>query len=123
MRALIVDDSRTMRSILKRQLAELGFAEIFEACDGVEALRVLDAIAVPEVALVDWNMPNMTGIELVTAVRKNDAWNHMKLVMVTTTADLAHVQRALGQGVNEYMVKPFTPQMLSAKLVTIGVEA
>jgi two-component system chemotaxis response regulator CheY len=123
MRALIVDDSRTMRMILKKQLAELGFAEIFEAGDGVEALDVLAAIAAPDVALVDWNMPNMTGIDLVAAVRKNAAWNAMKVVMVTTASDLARVQAALGQGANEYVVKPFTPRMLSEKLTMIGVAA
>jgi two-component system chemotaxis response regulator CheY len=123
MRALIVDDSRTMRMILKKQLAELGFVEIFEAGDGVEALRVLDGISAPDVALVDWNMPNMTGIELVAAVRKNAAWNTMKVVMVTTAADLVRVEHALGQGANEFVVKPFTPQMLSEKLTMIGVAA
>ena len=120
MRALIVDDSRTMRMILKKQLKELGFTEMFEAGDGVEALKVLEGIAAPDVALVDWNMPNMTGIELVGAVRKNDSWNDMKIVMVTTEADLDHVQRALGQGANEYVMKPFTPEMLSDKLMMIG---
>jgi len=120
MRALIVDDSRTMRMILKKQLKELGFTEMFEAGDGVEALKVLEGITAPDVALVDWNMPNMTGIELVGAVRKNDTWNEMKIVMVTTEADLEHVQRALGQGANEYVMKPFTPEMLSDKLMMIG---
>ena len=120
MRALIVDDSRTMRLILKKQLKQLGFTEMFEAGDGVEALKVLEGIAAPDVALVDWNMPNMTGIELVGAVRKNDTWNEMKIVMVTTEADLEHVQRALGQGANEYVMKPFTPEMLSDKLMMIG---
>lgn len=123
MRALIVDDSRTMRLILKKQLVQLGFTEILEAGDGVEALQVLAGAAAPDVALIDWNMPNMSGIELVGAVRKNTAWDAMKVVMVTTEADLVRVQRALGQGANEYVVKPFTPQTLSAKLTTIGVAA
>ena len=123
MRALIVDDSRTMRMILKKQLAELGFVEIFEAGDGVEALRVLDGISAPDVALVDWNMPNMSGIDFVAAVRNNAAWNAMKVVMVTTASDLARVQRALGEGANEFVVKPFTPQMLSEKLMMVGVAA
>ena len=68
-------------------------------------------------------MPNMSGIDLVAAVRENHAWDAMKVVMVTTEADVVRVQRALGQGANEYVVKPFTPQMLGAKLVTIGVAA
>ena len=123
MRALIVDDSRTMRLILKKQLVQLGFTEILEAADGVEALKVLAGAAVPEVALIDWNMPNMSGIDLVAAVRENHAWDAMKVGMVTTEADVVRVQRALGQGANEYVVKPFTPQMLGAKLMTIGVAA
>jgi len=123
MRALIVDDSRTMRLILKKQLVQLGFTEILEAGDGVEALKVLAGAAVPEVALIDWNMPNMSGIDLLSALRENKAWDAMKVVMVTTEADVVRVQRALGQGANEYVVKPFTPQTLGAKLVTIGVAA
>ena len=123
MRALIVDDSRTMRLILKKQLVQLGFTEILEAADGVEALKVLAGAAVPEVALIDWNMPNMSGIDLLSALRENKAWDAMKVVMVTTEADVVRVQRALGQGANEYVVKPFTPQTLGAKLVTIGVAA
>lgn len=123
MRALIVDDSRTMRLILKKQLVQLGFTEILEAADGVEALKVLAGAAVPELALIDWNMPNMSGIDLLSALRENKAWDAMKVVMVTTEADVVRVQRALGQGANEYVVKPFTPQTLGAKLVTIGVAA
>jgi len=123
MRALIVDDSRTMRLILKKQLVQLGFTEILEAGDGVEALKVLAGAAVPELALIDWNMPNMSGIDLLSALRENKAWDAMKVVMVTTEADVVRVQRALGQGANEYVVKPFTPQMLGAKLMTIGVAA
>lgn len=120
MRALVIDDSRTMRSILKRTLVQLGF-EVAEAGDGVEALVRLGEAGSFELALVDWNMPNMNGYELVQAVRKNDAWAEMKLVMVTTESDLHHIQSALEAGANEYVMKPFTADMLSEKLSMIGV--
>jgi two-component system chemotaxis response regulator CheY len=119
-RALVIDDSRTMRTILRRALAGLGF-EVCEAGDGVEALAKLAEVGVVAVALVDWNMPNMNGYELVKAVRKNAAYDEIKLVMVTTESDLHHIQSALDAGANEYVMKPFTPDMLLDKLSMIGV--
>jgi two-component system chemotaxis response regulator CheY len=123
MRALVIDDSRTMRTILRRQLSAVGFTDFAEAGDGVEALAVLDQQAGFAVALVDWNMPNMNGYQLVQAVRANPAWDEMKIVMVTTEADLTNVQQALAAGANEYVMKPFTPDMLAEKLEMIGVTA
>lgn len=121
MKALVVDDSRTMRSILGRILKQLGF-EVSEAGDGVEAIeRLTAAPAAPDVALVDWNMPNMNGFELVKAVRANQAWSAMRLVMVTTESDLERVQSALAAGADEYVMKPFTAEALQEKLAMIGV--
>lgn len=120
MRALVIDDSRTMRTILRRALTGLGF-EVTEAGDGVEALARLAEVGAVDVALVDWNMPNMNGYELVKAVRANAAYADVKLVMVTTESDLQHIQSALAAGANEYVMKPFTPDMLLDKLSMIGV--
>ena len=121
MRALVIDDSRTMRMILKKTLTTCGFSEFSEAGDGVEALAVLGERADFELALVDWNMPRMNGYQLVQAVRANPAWNDIKIVMVTTEADLTNVQQALEAGANEYVMKPFTPDMIAEKLEMIGV--
>jgi two-component system, chemotaxis family, chemotaxis protein CheY len=121
MRALLIDDSRTMRSILKRALSPLGFDQFAEAGDGAEALVRLTELGSFDVAFVDWNMPNMNGLELVKAVRKNGDYAEMKLVMCTTESDLQHVQSAMEAGANEYVMKPFTPDMIGEKLSMIGV--
>lgn len=119
MRALIIDDSKTMRHILRRTLVELGF-EVEEACDGLAAVAILGQHAF-EVAFVDWSMPNMNGFELVQAVRRNTAWSDVKLVMVTTESNAHRIQSALEAGADEYIMKPFTPDMLMDKLSMIGV--
>ena len=120
MRALIVDDSRTMRVILGRILRELEF-EVDEAPDGREALALLATKSQPDVALVDWNMPEMNGFELVQAVRANRAFDNIRLMMVTTETELAHVAKALEAGADEYVMKPFTKDAIRDKLALLGV--
>jgi len=120
MRVLIVDDSRTMRSIIGRTVKELGF-EIIEASNGRQALEQLAHQGAVELGMVDWNMPEMSGLEFVEAVRKQPAFAPMKLMMVTTAADAEHVSRALEAGADEYLMKPFTRDMLVAKLQILGV--
>jgi two-component system chemotaxis response regulator CheY len=111
MRILLVDDSKTMRNIQKKVLAEMGQVEFFEAGDGVEALAVIAAAPGPfQVVLVDWNMPNMDGHTLVTRIRATD--KSTPLIMCTTEAEKARVIEALKAGVNNYVVKPFTPESL-----------
>jgi two-component system chemotaxis response regulator CheY len=119
-RALIVDDSKTMRVILARILRELEF-EVDEAPDGQQALALLESKAHPDVALVDWNMPEMNGFELVQAVRANRAFDAIRLMMVTTETELAHVAKALEAGANEYVMKPFTKDAIREKLALLGV--
>ena len=119
MRALVVDDSRTMRTILGRILKQLGF-EIAEAGDGREALTRLDGGGF-DLALVDWNMPTMNGYELVCAVRANHAWDAMRIVMVTTESDTTYVDKAMAAGANQYVAKPFTAEALSEKLALMGI--
>jgi len=119
-RVLIVDDSRTVRAIIGRTIKELGF-EVFEASNGREALKKLAEIGKVELGLVDWNMPEMTGIEFVSAVRSQPNYNSMKLMMVTTGADLAHVSKALDAGADEYLMKPFTKDMIVSKLEIMGL--
>ena len=120
MKALVVDDSRAMRMMLSRILKGCGF-EIGEAKHGKDALTHLSANSDTALALIDWNMPEMNGLELVRAVRANAAWSDVKLVMVTTETELDHLEQALGAGANEYVMKPFTKDVLIDKLRLIGM--
>ncbi len=115
MRALIVDDSRAIRLMIGRIMGELGF-ETAEAANGREALDRLLAGDWPDVVLVDWNMPVMTGIEFVEAVRADRRWDALRLVMVTTETEMAQMVRALEAGANEYVMKPFTKDVIRDKL-------
>jgi len=115
MRALIVDDSRAMRLVIRRILGELGVpAE--EAADGTQALDLLGGGATPDVALVDWNMPGMTGVELVQAVRADPRFAGLRIMMVTSETGADRIQEALASGADEYLMKPFTPEVLREKL-------
>jgi two-component system chemotaxis response regulator CheY len=118
-RALIVDDSRAMRTILGRILRGLGF-EVVEAGDGSEALLRLEEAGGADLALVDWNMPGMNGIDLVRAVRRRAAYDAMRLMMVTTENELESVARALEEGADEYVMKPFTREIIAQKLEMMG---
>ena len=120
MHALIVDDSRAMRHILRKIVEPLGF-QIAEAGHGKEGLERLNDQPNTELVLVDWNMPEMNGFEFVQAVRANPNFEGMKLVMVTTETEPAKMARALMAGVDEFLMKPFTPEMLLDKLQLIGV--
>jgi two-component system chemotaxis response regulator CheY len=122
MRALIIDDSRAMRALLGRILSELGF-EIAEAGDGREGLEQLRTNGVPDVALVDWNMPEMSGIEFVEAVRAVRDYDAMRLVMVTTETEMTRVVKALGAGLDAYVMKPFTKEAVVEQLERIGFAA
>ncbi|MCP4901306.1 MAG: response regulator [bacterium] len=121
MRALIIDDSRAMRTILGNILEEIGF-EVVQAGDGQEALTCLKANPNLDLALVDWNLPVMSGFEFVEAVRADEEFADLKLMMVTTETELKRVSRALDAGANEYIMKPFTKEMLLDKLALIGVD-
>jgi two-component system chemotaxis response regulator CheY len=115
MKILLVDDSRTMRNIQKKTLADLGTVEFTEAGDGIEALTALaGAGGTADLALVDWNMPNMDGITLVKKVRETN--KTMPMIMVTTEAEKTRVVDAIKAGVNNYVIKPFTPEGLTEKV-------
>ncbi|WP_442888831.1 response regulator [Congregicoccus parvus] len=122
MRALVIDDSRTMRMIVGKILTEIGF-EIVEAGDGQEALTVLSQNWPIDLAMVDWNMPELNGFEFVKAVRAESAYDEMKLMMVTTESEIEQVAQALEAGANEYAMKPFTKEVILEKLSLIGIEA
>lgn len=120
MHALIVDDSRAMRRILRQIVEPLGF-EIAEAGNGIEGLQRLSEHPDTELVLVDWNMPEMNGIDFVKTVRSEPGNQRIKLVMVTTETEPSKMARALISGVDEFLMKPFTPEMLIDKLQLIGV--
>jgi two-component system, chemotaxis family, chemotaxis protein CheY len=118
--ALVVDDSSAMRKIIGRILTGLGF-DIVEAENGRAALDVLESGTVPDIALVDWNMPVMDGLTLVHEVRANEAWREVSLMMVTTESEQSQIVRALAAGAHEYLIKPFTPDSIADKLEMLGV--
>lgn len=120
MKALVIDDSRVMRRIVTNTLRGLGF-ETAEAGDGREALDRLEAGETFDLATIDWNMPVMNGLELVTAVRANRDWRDLTLMMVTTEAEHGQIVRALAAGAHEYLIKPFTPDALMEKLDLLGL--
>jgi two-component system chemotaxis response regulator CheY len=119
-RAIVVDDSRAMRTILRRALEERGFS-VTEAGHGKEALERLRQMRIPHLALVDWNMPEMNGIELVAALRSDPNYNKLAIVMVTSESEPAQVERALNTGANEYIMKPFSNDALEEKLLILGL--
>jgi two-component system, chemotaxis family, chemotaxis protein CheY len=120
MRALVIDDSRTVRAILRAILTEIGL-DVVEAANGREGLdRLRDADDVG-VVLVDWNMPEMNGLEFIRAVRAQRAYDPVRILMVTTETEQEQVIRALEAGANEYVMKPFTREILVAKLSLLDV--
>lgn len=115
MRVLVVDDSSTMRRIIANTLKKLGYEDIAEAGDGSEALQQVSA-GKPDLILTDWNMPKMDGREFVTKLRQNPEMGKVPVLMVTTQAEKSDVVLALQAGVNDYVVKPFTPETLKEKI-------
>lgn len=117
--ALLLDDSDTARHLVASQLRAIGYS-VVEAVDGEDGLAKL-AGANPDVVLVDWNMPRMNGLEFVRAVRADASRGGLRLLMVTTEVELHRVQEALVAGANEYLMKPFTREMLADKLALLGL--
>jgi len=121
-RALIVDDSRAMRMVLAKVLSEMGF-ETLEAEHGQQALATLEENVSIDLALVDWNMPKMNGLELITEVRKRPEFRKLCIVVVTSESEQRHIARAMSAGATEYMSKPFDRQTMIDKLTYLGFGA
>ncbi|WP_029521053.1 MULTISPECIES: chemotaxis response regulator CheY [unclassified Persephonella] len=117
-RILVVDDMATMRRIIKGLLEQLGFKNIDEAEDGKVALQKLKTSKY-DFVITDWNMPNMTGLELVQEIRKDPELKHLPVLMVTAEAKKENVLMAIKAGVNNYIVKPFTAEVLKEKIEKI----
>jgi two-component system, chemotaxis family, chemotaxis protein CheY len=120
MRALVIDDSRTVRIIIGQMLRELGI-DVVEATNGVEALEQLQRNPTVELLLVDWNMPEMNGLDLVRAVRSRPGYDQVRILMVTSETLGARVSEALDAGANEYLMKPFDKDVLMTKLQLLDV--
>jgi two-component system chemotaxis response regulator CheY len=120
MRALVIDDSRAVRLLIRNILSDLGM-DVVEAGHGREGLDRLGECPDVELVLVDWNMPVMDGLEFITAVRKQQAYDPVRIVMVTTETESDQVTRALAAGANEYVMKPFNKDVLVAKLSMLDV--
>jgi two-component system, chemotaxis family, chemotaxis protein CheY len=120
MPTLVIDDSRVMRIIIGNILREMGM-EVIEAGNGIEGLEQLRMNPEVDLVLVDWNMPEMDGLEFIGAVRSRREHDAVRLVMVTTETETEQVMRAFRAGVNEYVMKPFTKDVLVAKINMLNV--
>ncbi len=120
MRVLVIDDSRAMRAILGKIMTELGFDVVTaaDAREGLDRLAEDDGIGL---VLVDWNLPGITGYEFVQAVRREGTWDDVRLIMVTTETERENVMRAMDAGADEYVMKPFTKDVLLEKLAFLGL--
>ena len=114
MKFLVVDDSATMRRILVNSLQRIGFAECVEAEDGLQAIEKFDASI--GFVITDWNMPKMSGIDFARALRAHERGRSVPILMVTTRSVREDIVAAVEAGVNNYIVKPFTPQVLKEKI-------
>ena len=120
-KALVVDDSRAVRMILARTLRELGY-EVREAANGREALEVIEVEkSAVKLVLADWNMPEINGLELLKRLRQDPELSSLVVVMVTTETELEQMTAALEAGANEYVMKPFTKDILVEKLELTGI--
>jgi two-component system chemotaxis response regulator CheY len=124
MKFLIIDDSATMRRIVVNSLQRIGVTDVVEASDGREALNKFDSSV--GFIITDWNMPNMAGVDFARAIRARDDGKTVPILMMTTRSLREDIITALESGVNNYVVKPFTPQVLKEKidaLLTAGAAA
>ena len=116
---LVVDDSKVVRMVAKKILEELSF-EIIEAAEGRQALTACQA-RMPDVILLDWNMPVMNGLEFLRALRATEGGGAPLVVFCTTENDVSHIQEAIGAGANEYIMKPFDSDIIRSKFAQIGL--
>jgi two-component system chemotaxis response regulator CheY len=122
MRALVIDDSRAVRRIIGNIMKGLGYDTI-QAGNGLEGLSQLEAHGLQDIVLVDWNMPEMNGLEFIKAVRAIPAYGDMPIMMITTETEMENISQAFLAGVNEYVMKPFDKDMILEKLQLLGIGA
>jgi two-component system chemotaxis response regulator CheY len=117
---MVIDDSRAIRLILRRTLEKLGY-EVLEARHGKEALAELERDPQVSLMLVDWNMPEMNGLEFIKHLRTQPSFSQVILMMVTTETEIEQMVTALEAGANEYVMKPFTEEIIADKMRLLGV--
>ena len=122
MRALVIDDARTMRMILRQILQKIGF-EVTEASNGHEGLEQLREFSRPDVVLVDGQMPVMDGLAFIQAVRADPIFHDLHLIMVTAEDEQAQVAKAIATGADDYIIKPFNKEIIRTKLERLGITA
>jgi len=115
LKILAVDDSPTMRRIIINTLKRAGYSDVVEATDGKDALAKMK-VEQPNFIITDWNMPEMDGLTFVTTIRSTDEYKNLPVLMVTTRSVKDDIVDAMKAGVNSYIVKPFTPETLKAKI-------
>jgi two-component system chemotaxis response regulator CheY len=120
MRALVVDDSSAMRAVLGMTLKRRGF-EILQAKDGLDALTILSGGGQLDLILIDWNMPGMNGLELLRRIRQQPTYAGTRVLMVTTETGMGQMTDAIAAGANEYIMKPFTAEIVWDKLQLLGL--
>ena len=116
---LIVDDSRVVRKVASRIVSDLGFT-CSEAEDGQKAYEACQ-VAMPDAIILDWNMPVMSGIEFLEKLRTMDNGDQPKVVFCTTENDMAHIQRAIQSGADEFIMKPFDSEIIESKFLQVGL--
>lgn len=116
---LVVDDSRVVRKVARRIVEDLGFT-CFEAENGQKAYEFCQN-EMPDSILLDWNMPVMSGLEFLEKLRQMDSASRPKVIFCTTENDMAHIQRAIGSGADEYIMKPFDSEIIQSKFAQIGL--
>lgn len=123
LKILLVDDFEMIRSLLKQALKQLGYTDLTEAVDGVDALEKItsakDSGQPFDLVFLDWNMPKMTGIEVVQKCKSDDALKNIPFIMITAEREQKSVVTALKAGVSDYVIKPFSPRQLSSKIERI----
>ncbi|HOW56644.1 MAG TPA: response regulator [Smithellaceae bacterium] len=115
---LIVDDFASVRKIIKNQLRQFGFLNIAEAADGIAALNIIKSGEI-DLIISDWNMPNMSGLELLKAVRSDETFGKIPFLMLTVESSRKNIQEAIKGGVSNYIAKPFSPETLNEKITQI----
>lgn len=120
MRTLVIDDSRTIRTIIGKILKEIGM-EVIEAGNGKQALEQMKLHPGVELILVDWNMPEMNGLDFIKAIRAQKMYDRVRILMVTSETESDQVAKALKAGANEYLMKPFSREILIAKLDLLSI--
>lgn len=120
MHALIIDDSKAMRKVLARTMTTMGFT-VDEASDGEEAIALLEQSRDTSIVLIDWNLPEMSGLDFVKAVRACEQYEAVRLMMVTSDSDEDRMVNAFAAGVDEYVIKPFTEEAIRERVRVLGL--